>query len=122
MRTSSRWLTFILVVVLLTGLLAGCATQQPPPGITYEVGEGAEITNVAWYVDSGELYVDVTVRNTTTATRKFDVGVKVDDYPFFFDNRGAAKEVEAGATLTYGTRSAVSTAYPKKLVIRITPQ
>ncbi len=125
MGASWTRLGILLVAVLVAGVLPGCAKKAPPapppPGITYEVGQGAELANVAWYVKDEVLVVDVSVKNATTAAKKFDVGGKVDDGAFFFAGPEAEKEVKAGATLKYPTQSALSTPYPKKLVIKIAP-
>lgn len=125
MRVQWRIFPFVPAIALV-GILLGCAQPTPtptPPAIQYEVGQGAAIQKVSFYLGaSGVLAVDVDVKNTSTTDKKFEVAVNVDDAGFFTAGVQTGKVVKAGAALTYKTDSAVSTTYPKTLVIRVTPQ
>jgi hypothetical protein len=85
---------FIAVDVLILGvififMIIGChGTIKPteePPGITYQVTGGAQITKVSMYMKVVAkvpwCWVDVTVKNLTNVNQKFKVIVKVDDEP-----------------------------------------
>ena len=125
MKARYSLLAILLVGALLGVVLLGCATPvptptPPPPGIQYNIGQGADITKVSWYLTSDVLAVEVTVKNTATTTQKFDVAVNVDDEGFFSAGVEASKEVKAGATQVYLTQSTLTKPYPKKLQIRVT--
>lgn len=117
----------VLVLCLLMMVAAcGCAPKPaaaPPPGIRYEIGQGAELSKVTWYPAQSDLGavlgIDIEIANVSSATKKFDVGVKADDEPFVFAALDATKEVKAGQKATYKLLSTVNTPYLKRLVIRV---
>ena len=79
----------LILGVIFLSMIIGCRgiikPTEEPPGIIYQVMEGAQITKVSMYMKVVEkvpwCWVDVTVKNLTNAAQKFKVIVQVDDEP-----------------------------------------
>ena len=79
---------FVLGLIFIS-MIIGCRgiikPTEEPPGITYQVMEGAQITKVSIYMKAVDkvprCWVDVTVKNLTNVSQKFKVIVQVDDEP-----------------------------------------
>jgi len=87
-RDSATTKTLILGLILAfmaMGCRAAIKPPEGPPGITYQVPEGVQISKVSMYMKVTEgtprCWVDVTVKNLTEASQKFKVMVRVDDEP-----------------------------------------
>jgi len=79
---------FVLGLIFIS-MIIGCRgiikPTEEPPGITYQVMEGAQITKVSIYMKAVDkvprCWVDVTVKNLTNVNQKFKVFVQVDEEP-----------------------------------------
>lgn len=120
-------LAILLIGVLLSAVLPGCASSAPtptppPPAIQYEIGKGAEITQVSWSMNGGALAFLVIVKNTAATVQKFEVSINPDGEGYSVAGIEAAKEVKAGASQNYTMQASSLTPYPKTLKIRVVPE
>ena len=125
-------LTAALVCVLIALPVFGssCAPAEvppPPPGITYDLCEGAEITSIALYFSSKRferenLCVDVAVKNNLTREIVYNIEVKVDDAApmgYIIPRKLGKPGIQPGETAEVWVITAQPTVMPSRLAIRI---
>jgi len=114
----------LLLAMFLVGfsVLACQQAAQPTPAApatTYTVAGGAVLDKVGWYIgkrtEGESTFVEVGIKNTATAKKKFQLWAKIDDEHEVADE---VKAIDPGKTVT--SKVATTLAFvPKKVNIRV---